>query len=145
MTIKAVNHVGVRVKDMKVAAAFYSGVLGFKPKQQKPNWLLLENGQMVHLMPATDDSDEGHDIGDLARHFALEVDSLEDVATLLLLHGFKPFQAELYKPGGGKPGRRNITDTSDLTYGIGTTFVEDPDGNIVEFIDPSRGIFAEVG
>ena len=145
MTIKAVNHVGVRVKDMNVATAFYSGVLGLTPKPQKPNWLLMENGQMVHLMPATAESAEGHDVGDLARHFALQVDSLEDVAALLLRHGLKPFQAELYKPGGGKPGRRNITDTRDLTYGIGTIFVEDPDGNIVEFIDPSRGIFAEVG
>ncbi len=145
MTIKAINHVGVRVRDMDVAATFYCGVLGLRPKPQKPNWLLLENGQMVHLMPASEESDEGRDIGDLARHFALQVDSLEETAALLLRHGFRPFQAELHKPGGGKPGRRDITGTGDLAYGIGTIFVEDPDGNIVEFVDPSRGIFAQVG
>lgn len=145
MTIKSINHVGIRVHDMEKAAEFYSKVFGFKPNPKKLNWLLLENGQMVHLMPGTSDSDEGRDIGDLARHFALEVDSLEATAALLLRHGLKPFQAELNKPDGSKPGRRDITDTSDLTYGIGTIFVEDPDGNIIEFIDPSRGIFAEVG
>lgn len=145
MPIKAINHVGVRVRDMKVSAEFYSGLLGFKPNPKKPNWLLLESGQMVHLMPGTDGSDEGRDVGDLARHFALEVDSLEDIVALLMRHGYKPFQAELNKPDGSKPGRRNVADANDLTYGIGTIFVEDPDGNIVEFIDPSRGIFAEVG
>jgi len=128
-----------------MSAAFYSGVLGFEPNPKKPNWLWLTNGQMVHLMPGTNESDAGRDIGDLARHFALEVDNLEEIVALLLRHGYKPFQAELNKPDGSKPGRRNVMDTTDLTYGIGTIFVEDPDGNIVEFIDPSRGIFAEVG
>ena len=145
MRIMALNHVGVRVRDMKAAEAFYVGLLGLKPKPNKPNWLQIGNGQMLHLMPGSDESDEGRDIGDLARHVSLHVDSLEDVVALMLRHGCKPFQAELYKPGVGKPGRRSLTDASDLSYGIGTVFVEDPDGNIVEFIDPSRGIFAEVG
>ena len=144
MSIKSINHVGIRVHDMDKAAEFYAKVFGFEPNPKKPNWLLLENGQMVHMMPGNSDSDEGRNIGDLATHVAFEVDSLEETVTLLLRHELKPFQAELNKPDGSKPGRRNITDTTDLTYGIGTIFVEDPDGNILEFIDPSRGIFAEV-
>lgn len=139
MTIKAINHIGVRVRDMKAAAEFYTRVFGFKAQPNKPNWLWIGNGQMVHLMPATDQSDAGRDIADLARHFAFEVDSLEAVVSLLLEHGLKPFQAAL-----DQTQRRDLTGTSDLAFGIGTVFVTDHDGNLMEFVDTSRGIFADV-
>lgn len=139
MTIKAINHIGVRVRDMEAAAEFYTGVFGFKAPPNKPNWLSVGNGQMLHMMPATDQSDAGRDVGDLARHFAFEVDSLETVVSLLLAHGLKPFPAAL-----DQTQRRNLTDISDLTFGTGTVFVTDPDGNLMEFVDTSRGIFAAV-
>lgn len=138
MTIKAINHIGVRVRDMKAASEFYTRVFGFKAQPNKPNWLWISNGQMIHLMPATDQSDAGRDVADLARHFAFEVDSLEAVVSLLLEHGLKPFQAALDQT------RHELTDTSDLTFGIGTVYVTDPDGNVMEFVDTSRGIFADV-
>ena len=40
--------------------------------------------------------------------------------------------------------RRYLTDTGDLTFGIGTVFVMDPDGNVMEFVNPARGIFAQM-
>lgn len=140
MKIKSLNHVGIRVKDMDAATRFYVDLLGLTKIEKKPNWLSIDDGQMVHLMPATEESNDGHDIGDLARHVALEVVSLETTVDFLLQKGLKPFQSEL----GKDPARKDLTDSSDLTFGIGTIFVADPDGNIVEFVDLSRGIFKEV-
>jgi hypothetical protein len=38
-----------------------------------------------------------------------------------------------------------VTDVHDsMEYGLGTLFVDDPDCNVVEFIDVNRGIFAGV-
>ena len=45
----------------------------------------------------------------------------------LLARGLKPFQAEI-----DATKRRELTDASDLTFGIGTVLVTDPEGNIVE-------------
>jgi|GEM_PF-4137867 len=40
--------------------------------------------------------------------------------------------------------RQDLTDSKALTFGIGTIFVFDPDNNLVEFVDPTRGIFLDV-
>lgn len=139
MRIKNLHHVGICVRDTRVATEFYVGVLGFRANSAKTNWLSLDNGQAIHLMPATDHSDPGRDVEDLARHIALEVESLEDTVLLLLRHGLAPFQSGLELAQ-----RRYLTDAGDLSFGIGTVFVADPDENVVEFVDPARGIFATV-
>ena len=140
MHITSLNHVGLRVRDMDVAARFYVDLLGLRSNEKKPNWLSLPDGRMVHLMPATDRSEDGNDIGDLARHLAFQVDDLEDAVSTLIAKGLRPFQVEL----GAHGARKDLFDTADLSFGIGTVFVSDPDGNIVEFVDVERGIFREV-
>ncbi len=140
MYITTLNHVGIRVRDMNVAARFYCDLLGLRINDKKSNWLSLPDGRMIHLMPATDRSGDGNDIADLARHCAFQVDSLEDAVATLLARGLKPFQVEL--GAGGR--RRSVVDAGDLGFGIGTVFVSDPDGNVLEFVDVERGIFKEV-
>ena len=39
--------------------------------------------------------------------------------------------------------RRELTNASDLTFGIGTVFITDPEGNVIEFMQADRGIFAK--
>ena len=114
--IEAINHVGIRVRDMDAAARFYVDMLGLTANPRKPNWLMLRNGQMLHLMPATEKSDAGRDIGDLARHVALHVASLEAVTALLIEHGYQPFQTKLSAPDDGIPERLRLTGTHDLTF-----------------------------
>jgi catechol 2,3-dioxygenase-like lactoylglutathione lyase family enzyme len=76
-----------------------------------------------------------------ARHFALRVDRLEDMVTLLLAQGLRPFQAT-----ADQKQHRHLTSADDaLDFGIGTVFVEDPDGNVVEFVQHGRGVFQGVG
>ena len=136
MKIKRLHHVGIPVHDMRRGEQFYVGVLGFKPCAGKANWLWAGDGYTVHLMPALVPGGPHQP----ARHFAFEVDRLADVVALLLQHGLCPYQLT-----GDQSQRHDVTSAEDpLDFGIGTIFVEDPDGNTLEFIDPNRGIFAEI-
>ena len=139
ITINRLKHMRVRAVDQARSEAFYVGVLGLEPHPTKKNWLRTRDREFsVHLMPGTTRSTDGNDHSDLARHFALESDDLEGVVDGLLAAGYTPFQAEL-------TGRsEELADSSDLTFGIGTIFVFDPDNNLVEFVDPTRGIFPDV-
>lgn len=140
MRVTSLDHVGIRVRDMSAATEFYCGLLDLRVNERKPNWLSLPDGRMIHLMPATDRSRDGNDIGDLARHCAFRVDNLEEAVTTLLAKGLRPFQVEL--GAGGR--RKDLVDADDLSFGIGTVFVSDPDGNVLEFVDIGRGIFKDV-
>lgn len=136
MKVKRLHHVGVPVQDMHRAEQFYVGVLGFKPCPGKANWLWAGDDYSVHLMPARVPGGPHQP----ARHFAFEVERLADVAALLLEHGLRPYQLT-----GDQAQRRDIsTSDASLDFGIGTIFVEDPDGNTLEFIQSDRGIFAEI-
>jgi catechol 2,3-dioxygenase-like lactoylglutathione lyase family enzyme len=138
--IRRLNHIGVRSLDRGRSEAFYTGVLGLEPHPKKTNWLRTKDREFsVHLMPGTTRSTDGNDRSDLARHFALQSDDLEGVVDGLLGAGYKPFQADV-----SGEHRKELTDSKDLTFGIGTIFVFDPDNNLVEFVDPTRGIFPDV-
>lgn len=75
-----------------------------------------------------------------ATHFALQVKDLSQVLAMLLSAGQKPYQLSL---ASLEPNYVNNPQDS-LSYGIGTLYVNDPDGNVVEFININRGIFAGV-
>ena len=135
-TIKGLHHVGVAVSDMERAEAFYVGVLGLVPCPEKPNWLSAGIGFEIHLMP----SRSGPVALDAARHFTLEVERLEEAAELLLAHGLRPYQLTV-----DQAQRHDVTMPGDtLDFGIGTIFVEDPDGNTIEFLQRNRGISAQI-
>lgn len=136
MLIKGLHHVGVPVENMDRAEAFYVGILGLTPCEKKPNWLFAGDHFSVHLMPSRPDLDHVN----AARHFTLEVARLEDVAALLLTHGLTPYQLTV-----DQAHRHDIRSANEaLDFGIGTIFVEDPDGNTVEFLQRDRGISAEI-
>lgn len=129
------HHVAIPVHDLDGMRAFYADVVGLEPHPTKANWLRAGDGFVVHLMPSPDKPATGR----IEQHFALEVPSLRDTARTLLRAGLKPYLATLeYRTHA-------VTDPDDpLDFGIGTLFVADPEGNTVEFVEPGRGIFAEV-
>ena len=136
MLVKGLHHIGVPVQNMNRAEAFYVGILGLTPCEQKPNWLFAGDHFSVHLMPSRPDLERVNP----ARHFTLEVARLEEIAGLLLTHGLRPYQLTV-----DQARRRDVTSADDpLDFGIGTIFVEDPDGNTVEFLQRDRGITAEI-
>ena len=144
--IKGVHHVGVRAFDKEASKQFWCGTLGFVPHPEKDNWLGMEGSdhKFIHLMPAdnvsTPSAGADEDARDLAKHVALEVTDLRVVAARLLEAGCKPFQADI------DPSKRREIASADelLDFGIGTVFVLDPSGNIVEFIQRDYGIFAKI-
>ena len=133
--ITGLHHVSITVADMERARAFYEGVLGLRPCPQKMNWLATGDGYSLHLMPARTDLPH-----DPARHLALQVERLEAVVARLLQHGLHPYQLSVTQSG------RHLIETADdtLAFGIGTVFIEDPDGNSVEFVQEGRGILGAV-
>jgi catechol 2,3-dioxygenase-like lactoylglutathione lyase family enzyme len=136
MRFNGINHACMRVTDLDRARDFYTGVLGLEPHPEKSNWLGVGQGCPIHLMEHTL---SGDDVSDPARHVALEVAHLEDVVALLLQNGCSPFQADVHQ----REHRPITSPVGLLDFGIGTVFVRDPDGNVIEFIQNGRGIFAE--
>jgi catechol 2,3-dioxygenase-like lactoylglutathione lyase family enzyme len=136
LLVKGLHHIGVPVQNMDRAEAFYVGILGLTPCEQKSNWLFAGDHFSVHLMPSRPDLEKVNP----ARHFTLEVARLEEIAGLLLTHGLRPYQLTV-----DQARRHDITSADEpLDFGIGTIFVEDPDGNTVEFLQRDRGITAEI-
>ena len=136
MRLTGIQHASMRVVDFERAQRFYVGVLGLVPHPQKSNWLGHDQGCPIHLMQRTR---AGDDTDDPARHVALRVDRLEKVVARLLEHGYIPFQSDVRQSE-----HRPIHSTDQpLDFGIGTIFVRDPDGNLIEFVEKDRGIFGE--
>jgi catechol 2,3-dioxygenase-like lactoylglutathione lyase family enzyme len=80
-----VHHVSINVSDVDKALAFYTDVLGFRIRSDRPDfgfggaWLDV-GGQQVHLI-------EGHVPDAKGQHFAVRVDGLDAVITELRARG----------------------------------------------------------
>jgi len=146
LTISGLHHVGIRAFDMDKSRAFWCDVLGLEANPAKTNWLGVKgvDHQFIHLMPAQrverPSAGSREDERDLANHVALDTGDLRVVVARLLDKGYRPFQSEL-----DASKRKDITSADDpLDFGIGTVFVIDPAGNVVEFVQRDFGIFAKI-
>ena len=116
---KKINHVTTMVKDTARAMKFYNALIGIKQIQsqvENPNitWLQLENGIMVHLIETPDAPASPHNI-----HHAFEVEDFEGTKKILEENGFK-------------------VEREGVRYdGQAFLFIDDPDGNNVEFCTAS--------
>ena len=117
--IRQINHVTTMVKDTARAMAFYNDLLGIKQIQSQVDnpaitWLQLENGVMVHLIETDEAPAKPGNI-----HHAFQVDDLEDTRATLESRGY-----EILRGGIRYDGQAYF-------------FIEDPDGNSVEFCTAS--------
>jgi glyoxylase I family protein len=111
MKAAAVHHVSINVTDVDRAVDFYTDVLGLTRRTDRPDFgfggaWLNAGAQQVHLI-------EGTVPPNLGQHFAVLVDQLDDVVAELRARGL------------------TVSDPSP----VGTSrqsFVNDPDGNVVE-------------
>ena len=125
---KEVNHVSITVTDVEKARGFYTGVLGLeeipRPAFNFPGiWYSLNNGLSLHIIlndqllrPAV----ERERIEARYPHFALWTDDCDATAAKIEALGL--------------PCR----DVFSGPTGLRQVFVKDPDGNMVEFIGPSK-------
>ena len=110
-----INHVTTMVKDTARAMKIYNDLVGIKQIQSQvdsPNvtWLQLESGIMLHLFQTPDAPAKPKGI-----HHAFEVEDFEGTKDILRENGF-----EIRQEGIRDDGQAFL-------------FVDDPDGNSVEF------------
>ena len=136
--ILAINHIGLVVRDQAKAERFYVDVLGLARHNKVDSWFHLNKSCLLHLIEipeATTDSSLYHEV----QHFALQVADLSSVLAVLIGHCLAPFQMDF------EGNIRSVSLREDpLDFGIGTLFVNDPDGNLVEFLEAGKGKFREV-
>jgi len=118
--IKTINHVGIPIWDRRVALKFYRDVLGLQviPSMvDSPNivWTKTLDGTMVHLIEPSD----GENLVD--PHTAFEVDDFDSSVEALRASGYP-----------------NITDTGERHDGQKCIFIDDNDGNRLEFATVSN-------
>ena len=119
VTTNRINHVTVMVKDTACAMKFYNDLLGIKQiESQVPNanitWLQLENGVMVHLIESPEAPAKPSNV-----HNAFEVENFAETKRVLKESGY--------------PVLREGVRFDGQCY----LFVNDPDGNSVEFCTTS--------
>jgi lactoylglutathione lyase len=127
--IAGIGHVAIRVKDIKQSLDFYTGKLGFKEMfrldRDSKLWIVylrVTDTQFVELFPdAVGDRVAGEtQIG--LNHFCLECDDID-----LVLSQLAAKNVPLFRPK--KVGADNNTQA----------WVEDPDGNRIEFMQMGAG------
>jgi catechol 2,3-dioxygenase-like lactoylglutathione lyase family enzyme len=121
------HHVSVCVSDLDRARAFYGGRLGLKeiarPAFKFPGvWYALDGDIALHIMvtewPAPRPAPERFDL--VHPHFALWTDDADQTFERLHAAGL------------------SVHDFISTPTGLRQLFVDDPDGNRVEFIGPTR-------
>lgn len=111
----AIHHVSINVSDVDEAVRFYTDVLGFAVRNDRPDfgfagaWLNV-GGQQVHLIAGDVPSSHG-------QHFAVQVGDLD--ATIAELRA------------------RDVTISDASPVGTGRqAFLTDPSGNLIEIHQP---------
>jgi glyoxylase I family protein len=125
---KAFNHVSITVTDLGKAKDFYGGLLGFKeiprPAFNFPGvWYGIGGDLSLHIIvnealvrpPVERASFEGR-----YPHFALWTDDCDATAERLAATGI------------------HVHDLVSTPTGLRQLFVKDPDGNMLEFIGPTK-------
>ncbi|HET6873980.1 MAG TPA: VOC family protein [Acidimicrobiales bacterium] len=111
-----IHHVSINVDDVDAALAFYTGTLGLRRRDDRPDFRfggawLDAGGQQVHLIEAKPPDSRG-------QHFALHVEDLDSVIAELRSKG-----VEVSDPVQVGTGRQS--------------FLHDPAGNQVELQQPA--------
>ncbi len=133
ITIKQVDHIGIRVADLDRAMAFY-GVLGFELVHRSSNdaVVIVKNGQGIEInliYNANDDNDGKNILMDVGvkyagyTHMALGVDSIRRTMDILAANDIAITQGPVV-----------------MREGHVAVFVRDPDRNVIEL----RGLWKDL-
>jgi catechol 2,3-dioxygenase-like lactoylglutathione lyase family enzyme len=125
---KNLNHISITVTDLEATRAFYEGKLGLKtiprPDFGFPGvWYGLDGDLSLHIITAKDVpfTERQRTTFDLRQaHFALWTDDCDETHDQLVGRGV------------------HVNDLISTPTGLRQLFVKDPDGNMVEFIGPTK-------
>jgi catechol 2,3-dioxygenase-like lactoylglutathione lyase family enzyme len=126
MLVRGVNHISFAVRDLERSRGFYEGVLGLasieRPDFGIPGRWYQAGDSQVHLIQVPEGVDTGSPppaLSPLANHQAFAIGDYAQVLAQLQSHGL---------------------EVMETTPENGQLFVQDPDGNMIEFIvDGIRG------
>ena len=137
MKYQGINHVSLLVRNSEQARHFFVDVLGLQQHERIPVWFIAGAG-MIHAIEISDAPLEHSSLPyDVVRHVALQAENLHELVGRLLAASLKPYQLDT------ELRQKPLTDPNDdLSYGTGTVFVSDRDGNLFEFVQIGRGFFA---
>jgi glyoxylase I family protein len=136
MNYQGINHVSLLVTNNERARHFFLEVLGLQQHERIPVWFIA-GSCTLHVIEIPDAPPVETSPYDVVRHVALQVDNLNELLSRLLAASLKPFQVDIQMQ------KKPLTDPNDdLSYGTGTIFVFDSDGNLFEFVQIGRGLFA---
>ncbi len=132
MKVRTINHIGLPIKDRKIALEFYRDLLGLEVipsmvDSEKIVWMRTADGTMIHLIEPPENE------GNPRYHVALEIDDFDAATKELQESGFEI---------EGPPGERHDGQRCIFAY--------DPDGNRIEFttasgLKPSNRVADELG
>lgn len=132
-TLRAIDHVVLRVRDLEKSLAFYQGVLGCtldKVQEKIGLWQVRAGASLIDLVPldgmlgklgGAGPAREGRNLD----HFALQIVPFEDasIRAHLAAHGIAVVEAgQRYGAQGDGP----------------SIYIRDPDGNTVELKGPAN-------
>jgi catechol 2,3-dioxygenase-like lactoylglutathione lyase family enzyme len=122
MLAKRIHHVSFAVRHLETSRAFYESVLGLEPVDRPdiglPGAWYAAGDAQIHLIAAPEGADVGAPpakLTPLANHSAFAIDSYDAALAFLKGRGAEIFET--------KPE-------------IGQLWIRDPDGNVIELIDP---------
>jgi catechol 2,3-dioxygenase-like lactoylglutathione lyase family enzyme len=138
MKYQGIHHVSLLVTKKERARHFFLEVLGLQQHERIPVWFIAGSCTLhVVEIPDAPPLEISPPPYDVVRHVALQVDNLHELLSRLFAASLKPFQVDI------ELRKKLLTDPNDdLSYGTGTIFVSDPDGNLFEFVQIGRGFFA---
>ena len=122
MLAKRVHHISFAVSDLDASCEFYESILGLtqveRPDIGLPGAWYAAGDSQVHLIARPDGADVGSPPGaltPLANHSAFAIESYATTLAFLRERGVEIFET--------RPE-------------IGQLWIRDPDGNVIELIDP---------
>ncbi len=136
MSYVGINHVALVVTDLERSHHFMGDVLGLERHPKMPRWYRVGDCA-VHLLKPMPEAGADGSLYHQHQHLAIQVDDVRAVLRRLITNSLEAFQvnSEL------EPHLVSSLD-DPLDYGTGSVLVRDPDGNLFEFLQIGRGLFA---
>lgn len=136
MSYQGINHVALVVTDLERSRHFMGEVLGLERHPKMPRWYRVGDCA-VHLLKPMPEAGTDGSLYHHHQHLAIQVDDIRAVLARLIDNSLEPFQIN------SELEPHPVASVDDpLDYGTGSVLVRDPDGNLFEFLEIGRGLFA---
>lgn len=118
---KRIHHVSLEIKELNRAKRFYEEVLGLTVSPQRPDfefegvWFQIGDTQLHLIVNESKEEDGNPPLNSRSAHFAIRVTEIGD-----LIDRFEKLGISYLNKPASKTGWHQV-------------FVQDPDGNIIEF------------